>query len=62
MIASLLQKRIRLDFNESDTEEIAELLANTPTCPITAVGGPLWLGMPGLGTLSPWTPKLGWLL
>ena len=40
MLTSLLQKRIKLDFDKSDEEEMAELLADTSACLTTAGGQP----------------------
>jgi len=39
MLISLLQKRIRLNFDKSD-EEMMELLASVPSCLTTATGQP----------------------
>jgi len=44
MLISLLQKRIRLDFDESDEEEMAELLADAPACSTTAAVKPCEAG------------------
>ena len=38
ILISLLQKRIKVNFNESDEEEMAELMADVPACSTVASG------------------------
>ena len=38
MLISLLQKRIRLDFDESDEDEMAKLMAEVPACSTVGSG------------------------